>query len=64
MSTPEKTTISRKRKVQTNPAEKKGNVRGTADPNVSAWDRLNQFKGKHLTMVSGKLRCDACKETF
>ena len=49
--------------MQKNPAEKKRNVRGTADPNVSAWDRLNQLKGKHLTVMSGKLRCDACKET-
>ena len=28
LSTPEKASISRKRKVQTNPAEKKRNVRG------------------------------------
>ena len=63
LSTPAKVAISRKCKVQTNPAEKKRNVRGTADPNVSAWDRLNQLKGKHLTVMSGKLRCDACKET-
>ena len=63
LSTPAKAAISRKCKVQTNPAEKKRNVRGTADPNVSAWDRLNQIKGEHLTVVSGKLRCDACKKT-
>ena len=36
LSTPEKASISRKRKVQTNPAEKKRNVRGSVDPNVSA----------------------------
>ena len=63
-STPERAAISRKRKVQTNPVEKKQNVRGTADPTVSSWDRLNQFKGVHLTVVSGKLRCDACNETM
>ena len=60
---PEKAAISRKLKVQTNLAEKKRNDRGTADSNVSAWDRLNQFKGEHLIVVSGKLTCDACKET-
>ena len=63
LSTPEKAAISRKHKVQTNPDEKKRNVRGTADPNVSAWDRLNQFKGEHLTVVTGKSRSGACKET-
>ena len=49
--------------MQTHPAEKKRNVRGTADSNVNAWHTLNQFKGEHLTVVSGKLGCDACKET-
>ena len=49
--------------MQTNPAKKKRNVRGTADPNVSAWDTLNLFKGEHLIVMSGKLKCDACKET-
>ena len=48
--------------MQTNSAEKTRNVCGTADLKVSAWDRLNQFKGEHLTVMSGKLRCDACKE--
>ena len=38
LSTPAKAAISRKRKVQTKPIEKKQNVCGTADPNVSAWD--------------------------
>ena len=33
LSTPEKASISRKRKVQTNPAETKRNVRGSVDPN-------------------------------
>ena len=59
LNTPEKASISRERKVQRNPAEKKRNVRGTAEPNVSAWDRLNQFKGEHLK----NLRCDARKDT-
>ena len=63
LSTPEKAAISRKRKMQTNPNEKKQNVRGTTDPKVSAWDRLNQFKGEHLAVVTGKSRCGACKET-
>ena len=62
LNSPEKAAIL-KRKVQTNPAEKKRNVHGTADPNVSARDRLSQFKGEHITVVSGKLRCDACKKT-
>lgn len=63
LSTPAKAAISREHKVQTNPAEKKRNVRGTADSNVNAWYTLNQWKGEHLTVASGKLRCDACKET-
>ena len=49
--------------MQTKQTEKKRNVRGTADPNVSAWGKLNQFKGEHLTVGSGKLKCDACKGT-
>ena len=36
LSVPEKSSISRKRKVPTNPAEKKRNVRGSVDPKVSA----------------------------
>ena len=44
LSTPEKASISRKRKVPTNPAEKKRNVHGSVDPIVSAWDRVNEFK--------------------
>ena len=40
--TPGKANISRKRKVQTNPEEKKSNVRGSVDPNVSSWDRVNE----------------------
>ena len=63
-STPEKVAISRKCKVRTNPAEKEQNVRGTANPTVSSLDRLNQVKGVYLTVLSGKLRCDACKETM
>ena len=44
LSTPEKANIFRKRRVQTNPEEKKRNVRGSVDPNVSSWDRVNEFK--------------------
>ena len=64
LSTPEKAIISQKRKVQTNPEEKKSNVRGSVDPNVSSWDRVKEFKDQCLTVVSGNLRCDACKETI
>ena len=64
LSTPEKAIISRKRKVQTNPEEKKSNVRGSVDPNESSWDRVKEFKDQCLTVVSGNLRCDACKETI
>jgi len=39
-------------------------VRGSVDPNVSSWDRVNEFKDQCLTVVSGNLRCDACKETI
>ena len=62
--TPGKANISWKRKVLTNPEEKKSNVRGSVDPNVSSWDRVNEFKDQCLTVVSGNLRCDACKETI
>ena len=62
--TPGKANISWKRKVQTNPEEKKSNVHGSVDPNVSSWDRVNEFKDQCLTVVSGNLRCDACKETI
>jgi hypothetical protein len=64
LSTPDKANISRQRKVQTNPAGKTKNICGTVSPNVSAWDRLNEFKDKYLTVLSGGLRCDACKETI
>ena len=64
LSTPEKAIIFRKRKVQTNPAEKKRNVRGLVDPNVSAWDRVNEFKDQCLTTVSENLRCDTCRNSF
>ena len=64
LSTPEKASISRKRKVRTNPAEKKRNVRGSVDPNVSAWNRVNEFKDHCLTTVSGNLRCETWRENF
>ena len=44
LSTLEKVSISRKRNVQTNAAEKTRNLRGSLDPNVSAWDKVNEFK--------------------
>ena len=52
LSTPEKVSVSRKRKVQTNAAEKERNVRGSVDPNVSAWDRMNEFKEFERDSVS------------
>ena len=44
--------------MPTNPAEKKRNVRGSVDPKVSAWDRMNEFKDQCLTTdtVSGNLK--------
>lgn len=62
LSEPAKAVIARERQVQSNPADKKRNVRGTVDPNVSSWERIKEFKDEYLTTVSGKLRCDACKE--
>ena len=64
LSTQEKASISRKRKVQTNPAKKKRNVRGSVDHNMSMWDRVNEFKDQCLTTVLGNLRYDACRETL
>ena len=52
LSTPEKAGISRQRKVQTNPAEKKRNVRGSVDPNVSSCDRVKEFKDKNMFLYS------------
>ena len=46
LSEPAKASIARERKVQSNPAEKKRNIRGTVDPNVSSWDRIKEFKGR------------------
>ena len=51
MSTPEKAGISRQRKMQTNPAEKKRKVRGSVDPNVSSWDRVKEFKDKNIFFI-------------
>ena len=59
LSTQEKASISRKRKVQT-----KRNVRGSVDPNMSVWDRVNEFKDQCLTAVLGNIRYDACRETL
>ena len=63
LSVPDKASISRKRKIQTNRGKKK-NIRGTTGPDVSAWQRLDGFKGEYLTVVSGKLKCDVCKESI
>ena len=62
LSVPEKASISQKRKVSTNPAEKKRNVRGSVDPKVSAWDRMNEFKDQCLTTVSGNLQRNSLQE--
>ena len=59
LSAPVKAPISRERKVQ-----KKRCPRHIADPYVKAWDRLIQFKGEHLTVVSGNSGCDAWKKTM
>ena len=48
LSTPEKAGISRQRNVKTNQANKKGNVRGSVDPNVSSWDSVKEFKDKDV----------------
>ncbi|CAB4018869.1 Hypothetical predicted protein [Paramuricea clavata] len=60
---PRKAHISRKRKIETNRGNQKRSKRGSKDPKLlSAWDRIKQYKNEHLTVVNGKLRCDACKE--
>ena len=64
LRTPDKANISRQRKVQTNPAGKTKNIRGTVGPNVSAWDRLNEFKDEYLTVLSGGLRVMHAKRRF
>ena len=51
LSTPEKARTSRQRKVQTNPAETKKNVRGSVDPNVTSLGRVKEFKDQCLTVV-------------
>ena len=42
----------------------KRNVRGSVDPNMSVWDRVNEFKDQCLTTVLGNTRYDACRETL
>ena len=65
LSVPDKAVISRKRKIQTNPAGKSRSTRGKNDPKVSAWQRVQQHKNEHLTVTEGnRLRCNACKETI
>ena len=54
LSTPENASISRKRKVKTDLSQKKRIVRGSVDPNVSAWDRVNEFKDQCLNYSVGK----------
>ena len=63
LSVPDKASIYRKRSIQTNRGKKK-NIRGTTGPDVSAWQSLDEFKGEYLTVGSGKLKCDACKESI
>ena len=48
LSVPEKASISRKRKVPTNPAEKKRNVRGSVDPKVSVLAKFVLFEYNHV----------------
>ena len=59
---PQKAAISRNRKVQSNPAHSHRCKRGANDPKVSAWERVQEHKNEQLNVVSGKLRCNACKE--
>ena len=64
LSTPKKAKIARERKIQTNPAGKSRSERGKNDPKLSSWQRVQEHKGEYLKAVSGKLRCEACKETI
>ena len=64
LSTPKKAKIARERKIQTNPAGKSRSERGENDPKLSSWQRVQEHKGEYLKAVSGKLRCEACKETI
>ena len=66
LSDPKKASIARERKIQRNPCliGKKRVTRGEKDPKVSCWQRVQEYKGEHLTVLNGKLRCDACKETI
>eukprot|EP00112_Aurelia_sp_Birch-Aquarium-sp1_P014586 Seg3162.1 transcript_id=Seg3162.1/GoldUCD/mRNA.D3Y31 product="hypothetical protein" protein_id=Seg3162.1/GoldUCD/D3Y31 len=53
---PQKAAIARMRKIQSNPANLQRGKRGANDPKVSG------HKNEYLTVVNGKLRCNACKE--
>ncbi|KAK3742871.1 hypothetical protein QZH41_007769 [Actinostola sp. cb2023] len=64
LSTPKKAKIARERKIQINPAGKSRSERGENDPKLSSWQRVQEHKDEYLTAVSGKLRCEACKETI
>ena len=60
---PGKADTSKKRKIQTNPRNIKRSKRGSKDQKlVSAWDRVKQYKDKHLSVVNAKLRCDSFNE--
>ena len=66
LSCPKKASIARERKVQSNPAlfGKKQVTCGAHGPKTSAWQRIQEHKNEHFTVVKGLLRCDACKESL
>ena len=66
LNAPKKASIARERKIQSNPSliGKKRVTRGENDPKLNCWQRVQEHKGEHLTVLNGKLRCDACKETM
>lgn len=66
LSCPKKASIARERKVQSNPAlvGKRRVTHGAHGPKMSAWQRVQEHKNEHFTVVKGLLRCDACKESL
>ena len=62
---PEKSSISRKRKVIVNSRQyKAGREHRNPNAKTSVWHRIKEFPGQHLKCVLGQLRCNACQETL
>ena len=64
LRSPTQADLSRKRKTPSNPPKglkrSKGDV--ASEPSVATTTRVKEFPGEHLSVVCGKLFCNACRE--